>query len=296
MNHVPSFAAPDGSALPAAMPCVQAQYGSSPPGASPACQTYSCSAAVDYSCDLLTPEFVKFSMDLTNAEIAATSALPSFSTFAEATGGASYDSKAPCLYQAAAHSGDHLSIKAEDMHTHGYGPHAEDGTSHGGYYKAGFPTHPPPPPPPAHHHMWEDASSLHAFPHSYLAASHVMEQQRKDAVSRLFSFSKQGPTCPPPMPACHVRFDGAPAAHRALESPSFTMPAALRKQHGMGFPHQIHVGHGLTDSPVGSPPCRGSPSSEGLCAVCGDNAACQHYGVRTCEGCKGFFKVSFYLL
>ena len=27
-----------------------------------------------------------------------------------------------------------------------------------------------------------------------------------------------------------------------------------------------------------------------LCAVCGDNASWQHYGVRTCEGCKGFFK------
>ena len=28
-----------------------------------------------------------------------------------------------------------------------------------------------------------------------------------------------------------------------------------------------------------------------LCAVCGDNALCKHYGVGTCEGCKCFFKV-----
>ena len=33
-----------------------------------------------------------------------------------------------------------------------------------------------------------------------------------------------------------------------------------------------------------------APSLGLLCAVCGDNAHCQHYGVRTCEGCKGFFK------
>jgi hypothetical protein len=34
----------------------------------------------------------------------------------------------------------------------------------------------------------------------------------------------------------------------------------------------------------------GGKAASLLCAVCGDNAACQHYGVRTCEGCKGFFK------
>ncbi|MED6294090.1 hypothetical protein CHARACLAT_017351 [Characodon lateralis] len=44
------------------------------------------------------------------------------------------------------------------------------------------------------------------------------------------------------------------------------------------------------DGAVMSPKTSNPGSSEGRCAVCGDNASCQHYGVRTCEGCKGFFK------
>ena len=40
----------------------------------------------------------------------------------------------------------------------------------------------------------------------------------------------------------------------------------------------------------GSGTSNSKPTGSMLCAVCGDNAACQHYGVRTCEGCKGFFK------
>lgn len=46
-------------------------------------------------------------------------------------------------------------------------------------------------------------------------------------------------------------------------------------------------GSGEGPSLVKAPP---TPSPSQLCAVCGDTAACQHYGVRTCEGCKGFFK------
>ncbi|XP_053725047.1 nuclear receptor subfamily 4 group A member 1 [Synchiropus splendidus] len=46
----------------------------------------------------------------------------------------------------------------------------------------------------------------------------------------------------------------------------------------------------VVDGPMTSPKLYNPGSSEGRCAVCGDNASCQHYGVRTCEGCKGFFK------
>ncbi|XP_077573388.1 nuclear receptor subfamily 4 group A member 2-like [Stigmatopora nigra] len=270
------------------MPCVQTQCSSSPPGASPASQ----SAGGEPSCDLLSPEFLKFSMDLANSEISATS--PSADAYA-----CSYDAKSQCLFQMPLHGEMSSCIKAEDargfparfqsnqQQQHLHAADLLSSASSVYYYQspssrapitANFQT-----PPRA---TWEDAHSS-LFRQEYLVAA-----QRKNAFSTFSLFSIKHPhEGNPNFSACTpVKFD----AFEALDTPGLLCRAGLGKQTCAAF-HPLQLAHSQQQfmDHFGTPTCapdRGRLSAEGLCAVCGDNAACQHYGVRTCEGCKGFFK------